>query len=183
MKEAIYDGDEFLHKGHKFVFTSEPDQEHSPPWKNDDGCGIVSAWRHIDTKRPGERVLNKDGGSVRFYDWQATMKKARKDGWGVSWESENRPEQLNEFKWKLWYAGLTVGEKAALAVEQDFQRMRAWCNDDWRYIGIIVTHVRTGRDASLWGIESDCLDYHREVAKQLADEIMFEVRSSHQKAG
>lgn len=192
----IRDGDPFFHKGYKFTFKSEPDQDHGPPWEDNEGCGIVSGWLDRDTKRPGERVLHTDGGQCRFYDWQATMKKARADGWGIRWDGTTEwqrirgsrkglPEikKFTEFEWRLWYAGLTRGEKALLAAEDDFVRMRGWCNDQWSYIGIIVTHVRTGWVESLWGIESDCESYHCEVAEELADEIIHKVRSSHQKAG
>lgn len=74
---------------------------------------------------------------------------------------------------------LTRGEIAAEAVRLDFERLRDWCDDDWRYIGVIVTPIPWGKDPkeveidysyALWRIESDAEDYHGEVARELADQ-------------
>lgn len=74
---------------------------------------------------------------------------------------------------------LTRGEIAVEAVRLDFERLRGWCDDDWRYIGVIVTPIPWGKDPkdveidysyALWRIESDAEDYHGEVARELADQ-------------
>lgn len=57
---------------------------------------------------------------------------------------------------------MSAREYAAKAAEADFQRLKAWCEDDWYYIEVTVTAHKNGIElgrASLWGIESDALDY------------------------
>lgn len=91
---------------------------------------------------------------------QATTAKAIDEGWDAA------P-----------YTG-TRRQKAARAVEVNFQRLRAWCNDQWSYVGVIVTPIcphcgeaASSQSESLWGIESDCSDYIEEVAHELADQL------------
>ena len=148
----------FTYEGFDFIMELEPDNDSDPPWENGDGHGIVSEWRAKDSKRPGERILHQDGSSCRFYDWQATMLKARKEGWGV----------------KKPLPGLTKRAITALAVEQDFERMRRWCNDEWWYVGVVVMldEYDSTKQRSVWGVESDCGDYIKEVRNDLAAELL-----------
>jgi hypothetical protein len=60
----------------------------------------------------------------------------------------------------------------------DFERLRAWCNDEWCWAGVIVTpfceccgDYAEARAESLWGIESDAGDYLHEVAEELAEQV------------
>jgi hypothetical protein len=147
----------FTYEGFDFIMELTPDLNGGPPWK-DDGHGVVSEWRPKDSKRPGERILHTDGSSCRFYDWQETMLKARGEGWGIY-----QPP-----------AGLTKRAIAALAVEQDFERMRRWCNDEWWYVGVVVMLDEEGsKEArSCWGIESDCEDHIKEMRNDLAAELL-----------
>lgn len=76
-------------------------------------------------------------------------------------------------------ATMTPRQYAARAAMADFERLRGWCNDDWFYIGVIVApvcdccgEVDEDKAQSLWGIESDCEDYHAEVAQELANELI-----------
>ena len=61
--------------------------------------------------------------------------------------------------------------------------MRAWCRDEWIYVGIAVTVSYAGVDVTseyghaLWGIESDCGNYCTEVACELAEEAMASARA------
>lgn len=69
---------------------------------------------------------------------------------------------------------------AAAAAEADFARLKAWCEDDWYWVAVIVTAYKGGvklGSASLWGIESDAGDYLREVANELADEAVSEAKA------
>jgi hypothetical protein len=159
----IYDGDTFEHKGHTYKVEYAIDQDHGEPWKNADGHGIVSEWTGRN-KGAGEWILVADNGRKRYYDFAETLKIARKDGWGV--EGGKLPGESNR-------------EYAVRAVTADYEFLRAWCNDDWRYVGVIVTEVlededgdaiEGGESESLWGVET-YKDYHMEVAMELADEI------------
>lgn len=70
---------------------------------------------------------------------------------------------------------------AALAASQDFARLKSWCDDQWNYVGIIVTASRAGIElasASLWGIESDSADYLTECANELAQEAMTDAQAA-----
>lgn len=145
-------GERFQVKGLSFVYTTEPDDDYDAPWEREDGHGVISGW--TDRKKaPGERVLCSDRGKRRFYDVQATQQRARRD-WGCE-----------------------PPAAAAEAVAEDFERMRAWCNDEWHYVGVIVRLLDVdgvivpGFMESVWGIESDCEKYIAQVAGELAEEI------------
>lgn len=148
------------------------------PWDREDGHGPVSGWRkHGDDsrgayKRAGERELCDDGrsyGQTRFYDMREALKIAKRDGWGLG------DDELMDLARRL-KRDPKPGDIAAESVERDFQRLRAWCADQWGYIGVVVTLLdvdgeETDENESLWGIESDAGDYLDEVANELAGEI------------
>jgi hypothetical protein len=153
----LYDGDTFDHRGHVFRVTFPPDESMGEPWNAHDGHGIVTEWttRDADT---GERVLCEDRNRRRYYDVSETVKIAKRDGWGLHLTSESPSTQ------------------AERAVDADFERMRAWCNEEWAWIGVVVTldeDRSIGR--SLWGIESDGAEYLTDIAHELADEIMADI--------
>jgi len=154
--------------GLKFAVRLAFDESMGAPWDEHCGHGVVSDWTTRD-KGPGERVLNDDRGRRRFYDVQASMERARADGWGIS---TARRAELEAKKGRP----LTRGEVVAEAVEADYQRLRGWCDDRWHWCGVVVTLLDvegedTDTDASLWGIESDSREYHAEVAHDLAREL------------
>ncbi len=162
-KKLIGDGDTFTLEGLTFKAEHVRDEGlMGEPWKEHDGHGVVSEWTDRP-KRPGERVLASDRNSHRFYDIEATTEIAKRDGWGV----QNSK-------------GKSKGQIIAEAVEEDYRRMKAWCDDEWWWMGVVVTMLDTegrklpmpeARD-SLWGIESDSGDdYFDEVARECAGEI------------
>lgn len=134
------------------------DQDMGAPWTEHDGHGIVSEWTTRD-KRPGERILASDRHSRRYYDFAETVKIAKHDGWG--------PGKPHE------------------AAEDDFQRMKAWCDYEWYWVGVTVDLLDSdgrkipGYSNSLWGIESDCEKYLEEVALELAEGIAERVGDSN----
>ena len=99
-------------QGRDFAVMVEPDAAMRAPWEEYDGHGIVSEWTSRD-KRPGERVLSQDRGSFRYYDVAATMRKARAERWGSNLTGSAR-------------------ERAAKAVEADFDYCQRWARDDDR---------------------------------------------------
>jgi hypothetical protein len=168
----LYDHDTFTRGGYEFRVTFPYDDWHRTPWDDCDGYGPVSEWTSRD-KRPGERILNQDGRSYRFYDWQEAIKIAKREGWGPPCG-----RHTNEFyRWALRLGRLpTKGEIAEAAVEADFDRLRRWCNDEWQYVGVVVELVsEPERGDSVWGIESDAYDYLEETAYELADRIVDEL--------
>lgn len=147
--------------GVEFNAYIEPDDRNEAPWEHEDGHGPVRVVSHrLDgAKRPGERVLYADGRTSWLYDWQAACKMARADGWNVEpFEAPGRIER---------------------AVSADFKRLHDWLRGEWFYVGVCVT--RAGESASeryahaLWGIESDSPEYHRQVAAELAADLIAEM--------
>jgi hypothetical protein len=60
------------------------------------------------------------------------------------------------------------------------RRLQAWCNDEWRWVGVVVELERPDgwrKDTSLWGIESDT-DYWRDVARELLTDLLSEMEES-----
>lgn len=148
--------------GMKFRVDFCYDEDMGEPWKEHDGHGIVSEWT-TRSKAPGERVLCKDRDSRRYYDVQATMEKAEKEGWGI----EN-PE------------GKTKGQILAEAVDRDFKYLKGWCNDEWHWTTVRVRLLDVdGNPTNEWetcgGIESSDEKYLKEVAGELAAEIAHRV--------
>lgn len=136
------------------------DSDHGAPWEECDGHGVVSDWERRD-KRPGEFILSSDRGSKRFYDFQATMAIAKRDGWNTA-----------PYDWP------TKGAQAQAAVMADYEYLRRWCNDQWHYCGIVVTRMEDGEktsdESSLWGIEEDgylSFGYHSTVIQDLIGDV------------
>lgn len=163
------DNDTFEHKGKLYRIEVVHDEGHEEPWNDGDGWGIVSDWRRQDwrgryPKEPGERILCTNGRAARVFDWAGTMRKAKEEGWDA------KP-----------YGEGTKGQRAARAVQAEFDRFAAWCNDQWHYVGVMVTHLvcideeneeyEEGKKASLWGLESDDYEHLQELAKELAEEV------------
>lgn len=150
--------------GLTFRVDVEPDHDMRAPWEERDGHGPVrkirdDCYRGRPVKRPGERVLTFERSHGYAYDMQGAMRIALADRWGVA-----NPE------------GMTRRQIAAAAVENDYQRLRAWCNDEWHWCGVVVTLLdvdgrSTRTTQSLWGFESDSPEYHDETAHDLASEI------------
>lgn len=176
--ERLDDGDTFELDGLSFRVSIQPDPDMGPPWEEHDGHGIVSEWRRETewhnaratfSKAPGERMLCRDGRSARFYDFAATMRKARKDGWGLG------AEDITKLRAKLGREP-TGGDVTAAAVERDFQFLKDWCEDRWSWVYVQVTLLdldgnETPQSESLGGIESDAGDYLTEVAHDLAGQL------------
>lgn len=160
-----YQTDRIERHGKTYLVEWFYDQDHGEPWNECDGHGPVSEWTTRD-KRPGEWVLATDGRYRRYYDAQQATKEARRDGWNT------KP-----------YTFPTKGAQAAAAVRADFEYLRRWCEGQWHYCGIRVTLLdddgeETQVSHELWGIESDCDDYHQMVIAELADECRREVLSN-----
>jgi hypothetical protein len=143
--------------GERFTVHIESDGSSGPPWKNTDIHGPVRSVRDRREKRPGERPLGGD----YMYDWQAAVVLALREKWWVA------GGQL---------PGETERAYAARAVQADFDYLRRWLNDEWCYVGVVVTD-RHGEEASLWGVEysgcAKCDEYIGEVARDLAQELRY----------
>jgi hypothetical protein len=153
--------------GFKVVARVEHDPDGGPPWDDGDGNGIVSEWT-TRAKRPGERILSTDRNSHRFYDFAATVQRAKDDQW------DSPP-----------YNTGTKGDRAVRAVERDFKSMAAWCNNKWHYGYVTVTVSREGvklASVSTGGLEcnhpfGEANGALLEVANDLLDEAMDKARA------
>lgn len=158
----LYDGDTFEHRGLTFRVEFPHDEWHGAPWEECDGHGPVSDWTSR-AKRPGELILATDRHAYRYYDFQAAVALAKSDGWNA------KPYDV---------PGETRGQRAAKAAVADFEFLRRWCNDDWCYVGVVVTLLDAeGEDVdgrSIWGIDSGSRDYLTDTAHELADELADE---------
>jgi hypothetical protein len=158
-------------RGLTFRAYTSPDDSGDAPWENSDCHGPVreveNNWRRA--KKAGERVMHATDWHAWLYDWQAAMKIARRDGWGLN------PEARAALAAKLGREP-TRGEVCAESVRRDYEHLRAWCRGDWWYVGVIVELLDiddegTGEDGALWGTESNAVDHLGEVARDLAGEI------------
>ncbi len=161
----LYYEETFTHDGAEFRARYFYDTDMGAPWDKEGGHGPVSGWKHHalgqgtkPPKAPGELILLWDRGSYRTYDFQEACRIARRDGWDA-------PP----------YKTGTARERAARAALADYKRLRAWCNDEWHWCGIVVDIPDTPYEASLWGIESDAGDYFTEVKADLAEECLDQI--------
>lgn len=168
----LFDGEIFEHGGRKFKFEEDYDQDMRAPWEEYDGIGIVSEWTNRD-KYPGERVLSTEryGYSKRYYDFQATMKKAKQEGWGLS------PEDKEKLAKRLGRTP-TKGDIVAEAVEKDFEYCRSWANNEWHWVFVGVAQVdedgnKIGDTEYLGGLNSDDHEHIEMTAHELADNISY----------
>lgn len=166
-----YIGDTLIAEQDGFTLTATvhyDDTGCGAPWDGDDGHGPVSDWTSRD-KAPGEIVLSTGRRSKRFYDFSEACRIARRDGWACA---DGRRD------------GETARQYAARAAMEDFKRLKAWCDDEWHYVGVAVTvsrnDIQLTHDYShaLWGIESDSGDYLTEVANDLAPEALSEAQAA-----
>ena len=158
--------------GYTFRVEHEYDHDAGAPWEREEGHGPVRHVRANHTghhdKRPGELVLNGEflrGGHVYVFD--DACRNALADDWG-------------SYGWQGAGEGMTRRQFAAEQARADYERLRAWCKDEWYYLGVIVTLLdiegnATDAQASLWGIESDSEDYLKETAQELAGNVLHDV--------
>jgi hypothetical protein len=178
--ERLHDNDTFEHRGYTFRVRFERDDYMGEPWKEHDGHGVVTDWTSRD-KAPYERILVSDrhGRSRRYYDVQASTKLARKDGWGCSHGRhvatlENPPTRAAHQVY--WHGHTSQGAATACAVNEDFENLRAWCNDEWEWTRVVVTLDGEDYMEALSGIDGyRDGKYCTEVAYELADEILSRV--------
>ena len=137
------------YRGYKMLISIHHDEDTGAPWEENDGHGIVSEWTTRD-KQPGELVLGSERRSRRYYDFAATLKLARRDGWGLS---DNDIAKLAKQLGRKPTAKQILNE----SVIRDFEYLRGWCQDDWQWLGytseIETPDGETIDGDSCWGFE------------------------------
>lgn len=207
----VLDGETLTLEADGFTITAtiHNDDDTGAPWDEHDGHGPVSGMTTRD-KRPGELVLCSDVGR-RFYDFAAACQIARRDGWGfmpypVKVEaapgappyaprggtvtagpfSASDPTDFNRAIAAVYAehkATMTPRAYAAAAALKDFEHLQAWCNDDWRWVGVAVTVSRAGVDlvdpyaVAVWGIDSESADHLTGTANDLIGQALAIARA------
>lgn len=174
--------------GLTFAVQIKQDEDSRQPWKECEGHGPVreanrNGWSGHIEKSPGECILHSgDRGCYSWvYDWAGAIRLAEEDGWGVS--EENRPAN-----WAL----LTKRQQTEIAVQRDFDFLKAWCDDEWVWSGVVVTLMIEDDDGelvrykgpldcrdALWSVEfwqyedldSDKNKYAKEIALEMIESI------------
>lgn len=147
------------------------DGDQREPWTDAAGHGTVSDWRPRGRNgyypsAPGELLLLDDGRSARFYDFAGAVKAALAEGWDAEPYNTGRE---------------TPRQQAVKAAKADFQYLKAWCNDEWHYVGVVVSAHRAGVElgsASVWGIISDAGGYLTDAANGLIGDALTEARAT-----
>lgn len=193
--------------------TIEHDSDTGAPWSEHDGHGPVTDWT-IRAKRPGELILSTDGPHKRYYDFAEACRIARRDGWGWM-PGKVTTVQNSGGLWHSWcdigadypiyntggHADINAATRAAYAAHRatmptrqyaaqaamrDFNALRAWCNDEWYWCGIVVTVTHTESELeltseSLWGVDANHPNednsYLTECAESLAESALSEARN------
>lgn len=172
MARGYYDGDTFERNGYTFRVRLTRDEDICEPWKEFDGHGPVSEWTRRG-KASGERILVEDRGSYRYYDFRAAVAIARRDGWGCE---HTKVVETDGQRIVTHGPHTSRGARAACAAETDYNYLRRFCEGQWGYVCVEVTHVddegTDGETTCLGGVESDSSDYIETVCNELADELL-----------
>lgn len=153
----------FTRNGREYSYKFETEDYQINPWEEFDGHGVVSGWETRD-KLPCEIVLHSDGRHKLFYDFQATMKKAKSEGWGIS------DDEMTKLAKKLG-RNPTKGEILEKSVINDYEYLRKYCAGIWYFGYLTVTDDETGESATIGMVDSDSVDF---FAAELADELQHE---------
>lgn len=166
---TAYEGEEerVLPNGWKIKFKTQYDTDHEPPWEDCDGMGVVTDCIHgvTDEEKYGWELYSGHY-THRYFDWRATLPIAIKEGWDA-------PP----------YGSGTKQEQAMRAMRKTFEFLHGWCNDNWRYVGLIVTlydenDEELGED-SCWGFESEGADaYITEQMRSWAAHMIVAARKT-----
>lgn len=185
------------------------------PWDNDCGCVTVTQrridrfsrdFRYATGKAAGEIILHEGRGTIWVVDFAAEVKRARKEGWGISPEHSREVRKLMAYRAmspgmrnmvrdadlqaRADCISLTKGQTAVAAVRQSMKHCERWLRDQWHYLGLVVSvesapeGVAFDPDAadSLWGIESDSESYVVETARVMGDALIEQALKAHAEA-
>lgn len=149
-----------------YVARVYSDYDHGNPW--DEECGHISPeyFDRRDDVPSGWTVMPTYGHGYWAYNMSEALLKAAREKWGLDPSSrEYRAIQL-----KPGHAKPTRSQIRYAAVKADASRMADYINGGWHYVGISVTGEGEEEtyEHAVWGIESDCEDWHYEIAKGLA---------------
>lgn len=208
---TVYHTEIMEYEGHRFEVRRlyEP-RSNTMPWLDEDGHGVIAGWT-IREPHEGEEVLMRDRGLAIYYDMPLSAAKALEEGWGwlpeemvLERDDEGKapyekrggaasckgvryhdPEDFNRAIGRLYQHfrdAMSPQDYALEAARRDFERLKAWCNDEWHYTVIEVElletnrygkEVPTGVIEALGGYESDMeAKEWRWAAEEIADQVL-----------
>jgi hypothetical protein len=202
--------------GYVVTAKVEVDADMGPPWEEHDGHGPVSNWTDRAKRPGERVLVSDERGRQhRYYDFQKAVKMASRDGWGwlpgklvverdtpslgdgtacggraTCWEfTAYNPENFNKAisaVYKMHESTMTPEQYAARAAERDFKVLKAWCDDEWRWCGVVLSTSYNGREilenaAALWGIESNYPDSDNSYLAEVADSLLDEALEASEK--
>lgn len=91
------------------------------PWDEEDGHGIIEC-RTSSEKRPGELLIHKSRSSCLFYDFEESVKIAKRDGWGCEFITDD----------------MTPKQKASVSAMADYEYCLAFAEQDWQWVMLKV---------------------------------------------
>ena len=149
--------------GWTLTVETQYDDDHGPPWEDCDWHGVVTGWTsRMDHMEDWE--LSYSQHRYQYYDYKGTLPRAIKEQWDA-------PP----------YRTGTKLEQAMRAMRADYEYLRKWCNDEWWYVGVIVTLLdENGEELaedSCWGYESMCVDYIASAARSWAASMIRKARA------
>ena len=152
-------------------------------------------------------------GQRRYYDFAEACRIARRDGWGFlphrltierdtpskgdgracgGWARADYFAAYDSQNFNRAIAAVYAQHKAtypsarayaASAARHDFDVLRAWCNDEWTYCGIVLTVTDPNgaeiADESLWGIEMNYPGSDNAYLLDVANELAEQAHDSH----
>ena len=163
--KSLLSGDTLVIDGFSVELTIGQDDSMEAPWKESDGNGVISE-PTTRRKQAGEKILYWDRGISTYYNIAETIKKATEEGWGLS-EEESK--------------GLTKKQIIAKSVDNNFERMKAWCDNKWHYVIFTVKVRFEGTkmgSMSSGGLESDHIEHNEDVVQECFETAMNEAKAA-----
>lgn len=206
-KLYIGESAEFSVCDQKFRVTVHHDSDHGSPWENEDGHGPVTdrlirdklpgemilsndgRKRRFYSFQEACKIALRDKWGVPAYrvdieEGENSLKRASGQWFEgrqlltfkSDWMDNDSAAIADIYKQHAatFPSSRAYAAKAAFA---DFERLKAWCCNDWEYVGIVVEMLDdegepTGESGSLWGIESDSYSHIWDEAHNLAAELI-----------
>ena len=199
--EGTYTDDpiDFEYKGRRFRVELQFDDDAGPPQAECEGHGVVveenDTWTRYICTRPNDMEAAADAhgaGEIDdeelaaaalmreltsgrpnydtlWYDVLRTLQLAEKDGWGMDAE------------WHAEHPDATPAQIRMAAVERDFAYLRGWYNDDWCYVGVVVTLLTEPDEddeteevdtTSCWRFESTDTEGQNEYVRDAVEDLL-----------
>ena len=188
------------------------DQDSGPPWRDDCGSvGVIAERRSTSEggprKRPGETIIHQDGSWCHIVDFQAEVKRARQDGWGLSdahmldlkrrvsnkqilktMTMTERMALTHEQRVEMVHAvKLTKRQITARSVELNIKYIKDWLNNRWHYCGLVVKVVAAppgiefdpDETNSCYGFDDNDDDYLAAEALSMGDYLISQQLLAH----